>query len=135
MQVHIRQLENVKFAIQARHHTVLCDQPTENAGTDEGMTPPELMLASLGSCAAFYAVEYLKTRNLATAGVEVTVNAEKLKNPARLGHFEIDVHCPVTLTAEQQQGMIRSVHSCLIHNTLMSVPDIAIELKVPELVS
>jgi uncharacterized OsmC-like protein len=135
MQVHIKQLENVKFAIQARHHTVLCDQPAENAGTDEGMTPPELMLASLGSCAAFYAVQYLKTRNLASAGVEVTVNAEKLKNPARLGHFEIDVQCPVALTAEQQQGMIRSVHSCLIHNTMMSVPDIAIELKVPELVA
>jgi len=135
MQVHIKQLENVKFAIQARQHTVLCDQPAENAGTDAGMTPPELMLASLGSCAAFYAVEYLKTRNLATEGVEVSVNAEKLRNPARLGHFDIDVQCPVALTAEQQQGMIRSVHSCLIHNTLMSVPDITIELRVPELVS
>ena len=135
MQVHIKQLENVRFAIQARHHSVLCDQPAENSGSDEGMTPPELMLASLGSCAAFYAVQYLKTRNLATSGIEVTVNAEKLKNPARLGHFEIDVQCPVALTAEQQQGMVRSVHSCLIHNTLMSVPDIAIEIKVPELVS
>ena len=29
--------------------------------------------------------------------------------------------------------MVRSVHSCLIHNTLMSVPEIAIELKVPVL--
>jgi putative redox protein len=135
MQVHIRQLENVKFSIHAREHTVLCDQPVDNGGSDEGMTPPEMMLASLGSCAAFYAVEYLKTRNLATAGLEVTVNAEKLKNPARLGHFQIDVFCPVALTAEQQQGIVRSVHCCLIHNTLLSVPDISIELKVPELVS
>ena len=135
MQVHIGQLENVKFAIHARQHTVLCDQPVDNGGSDDGMTPPELMLASLGSCAAFYAVQYLKVRNLSASGVEITVNAEKLKAPARLGHFQIEVHCPVTLTSEQQQGMVRTVHSCLIHNTLMSVPDIAIELKVPELVS
>jgi organic hydroperoxide reductase OsmC/OhrA len=27
------------------------DQPVENGGHDEGMTPPELLLASLGSCA------------------------------------------------------------------------------------
>jgi putative redox protein len=133
MQVHVQQLENVKFAIHARNHTVICDQPADNGGTDEGMTPPELMLASLGSCAAFYAVQYLKARNLATNGVEVTVNAEKLKSPARLGNFQIEVDCPVPLTEEQQMAMVRSVHSCLIHNTLMSVPEIAIELKLPVL--
>jgi len=133
MQVHIQQLENVKFAIHARHHTVICDQPADNGGTDEGMTPPEFLLASLGSCAVFYAVQYLKTRNLATTGVEVTVNAEKLKSPARLGNFQIEVHCPVPLTEEQQLGIVRSVHSCLVHNTLMSVPEIAIELKMPVL--
>jgi uncharacterized OsmC-like protein len=131
MQVKVEQLENVKFAIHARHHTVICDQPADNGGSDEGMTPPELLLASLGSCAVFYAVQYLKARNLASVGVEVTVEAEKLKCPARLGNFTIDVHCPVPLTEEQQQALVRSVHSCLIHNTMMSVPDIAIELKLP----
>ena len=133
MQVKVEQLKNVSFAIHAGHHTVICDQPGDNGGTDEGMTPPELMLASLGSCAAFYAVQYLKTRNLATGGVEATVDAEKLTSPARLGNFKIDVQCPVALTEEQQLGLVRSVHSCLIHNTLMSVPEIAIELKVPVL--
>jgi len=134
MQVKVEQLENAKFFIHARHHTVICDQPVDNGGSDEGMTPPELLLASLGSCAAFYAVQYLKTRNLATGGVEVTVDAEKLKAPARLGNFRIEVHCPVPLTDEQQQAMVRSVHSCLVHNTMMSVPEIAIELKLPVLV-
>src|SRR5947209_3543382 len=129
MQVKVEQLENVKFAIHARHHSLICDQPADNGGTDDGMTPPELMLASLGSCAAFYAVQYLKTRNLATGGVEVMVNAEKLKNPARLGNFTIEVDCPIALTEEQQIAMVRSVHCCLVHNTLMSVPEIAIELQ------
>ena len=133
MQVKVDQLENVKFAIHAGRHTVLCDQPAENGGTDEGMTPPDFLLASLGSCAVFYAAQYLKARNLATRGVEVIVEAEKLKSPARLGNFKLDVHCPVPLTPEQQVGLIRSVHSCLIHNTLMSVPEIAIELKIPVL--
>ena len=81
MQVTIKHLERVKFAIQARSHTILCDQPVENEGDDTGMTPPELMLASLGSCAAFYAVQYLKARNLAETGVEVSVTADKLMQP------------------------------------------------------
>jgi putative redox protein len=99
------------------------------------MTPPELLLASLGSCAAFYAAQYLKTRGQDAGEVEVSVHAEKLKNPGRLGHFQIEVRCPGALTNEQQQGMLRSVHACLIHNTLMSVPDIEILVKTPELVA
>ena len=92
MEVKITHLDRVKFAIQSRSHTILCDQPAENGGEDCGMTPPELLLASLGSCAAFYAVQYLKTRNLAETGVEVSVTAEKLKQPARVGNFQFMSH-------------------------------------------
>jgi len=98
VEVKVSHLGKVQFKIQARSHSIVCDQPAENNGEDAGMTPPELLLASLGSCAAYYAVEYLKTRNLADSGVEVTVTAEKLKSPARLGSFNIRVLCPVALT-------------------------------------
>ena len=132
MEVNITHLDRVKFAIQSRSHTILCDQPAENGGENSGMTPPELLLASLGSCAAFYAVQYLKTRNLADHGVEVSVTAEKLKSPARVGNFQIRVACPVSLTEEQTEGLMRSVHHCLIHNTLLTPPEIAIELTTSE---
>lgn len=132
MQVKITQLDHVKFAIQSRSHSILCDQPADNGGEDSGMTPPELLLASLGSCAAFYAVQYLKTRNLAESGVEATVNADKLKQPARLGNFRVQVVCPIPLTDEQTEGLMRSVHHCLIHNTLLMPPEIKIELEIAE---
>lgn len=128
MEVKVTHLDQVKFSIQARNHTILSDQPEDNGGTDAGMTPPEFLLASLGSCAAFYAMQYLKSRNLAQTGVEVTVTAEKLKPPARLGNFVIKVFCPVALTEEQNEGLMRSVHHCLVHNTLLSPPAIQIEL-------
>jgi uncharacterized OsmC-like protein len=124
----VKQLSGVKFSVEARHHSVVCDQPLDNGGTDQGMTPPELMLAALGSCAAYYAAQYLKTRGLADTGVEVSVSAEKLKGPARLGNFKIDVASPVELTAEQDQAMVNSVRHCLIHNTLLTPPEIEIKL-------
>jgi uncharacterized OsmC-like protein len=135
MEVKITHLDQVKFAIQSRSHSIVCDQPAENGGEDSGMTPPELLLASLGSCAAFYAVQYLKTRNLAETGVEVTVTAEKLKQPARLGNFYVHVVSPVSLTEEQTEGLMRSVHHCLVHNTLLAPPEIKIELATAESVS
>jgi uncharacterized OsmC-like protein len=133
MEVKVTHLDQVKFSIQSRSHTILCDQPAENGGEDSGMTPPELLLASLGSCVAFYAVQYLKTRNLAETGIEVTVTAEKLKQPARVGNFRVHVVCPVSLTEEQTEGLMRSVHHCLVHNTLLTPPEIAIELTAKEI--
>ena len=79
---------------------------------------------------AYYALEYLRTRKLADSGVEVSVTAEKLKQPARLGNFQIGVQCPVKLTEEQQLAMRRSIQQCLVHNTMLSHPNIEIELTM-----
>ena len=132
MEVTIKHLDRVKLAVQARSHTILCDQPADNGGEDSGFTPPEFLLASLGTCAAFYAVQYLSTRNLAQSGLEVSVTAEKLKQPARLGNFLVHVVCPVSLTADQTEGLMRSVHHCPIHNTLLAPSEIKIELAIAE---
>jgi putative redox protein len=131
MEVLVTQVEGAKFLVKARTHTIICDQPQENGGTDAGMTPPELLMASLGTCAAYYAAEYLRTRNLAHSGVEVSVQAEKLKAPARLGNFRIRVDSPICLAPEQREGLIRSIEHCLVKNTLLNPPQIEISLGVP----
>ena len=128
MEVKVSHVDGVRFAIQARSHVVPSDQPLENGGEDSGMTPPEFLLASLGSCAAYYAVEYLRTRNLAQTGVEVSVTAEKLLKPARLGNFRIHVLSPVELTPEHNEGLLRAIERCLVHNTLLSPPEIKIDV-------
>ena len=133
MEVVVEHLGAVQFEIKTRQHTIISDQPIDSGGDDEGMTPPELLLASLGACAAFYAHQYLKSRNLAQTGVEVSVTAEKVLQPARLGKFHVHVMSPVPLTAEQTEGMMRAVHRCLIHNTLLSPPQIKIELTIAAL--
>jgi uncharacterized OsmC-like protein len=119
----------VQFEIKTRGHVVVSDQPEEMGGFDEGMTPPELMLAALGSCAGFYAADYLKRQKLVLEGTKVRVTAEKAKNPARLDQFRIDVDVPVGLSEEQLKGVEEAVHRCLIHNTLMHPPSIQLTVK------
>jgi uncharacterized OsmC-like protein len=119
MEVQVEHLGALQFEIKAREHTIVSDQPRENGGFDEGMTPPELLLASLGSCAAYYAAEYLRRNKLATEGTRVRIVAEKEKNPARVDHFRIELEVPVDLSEEHLKGVEDAVHRCLIHNTLM----------------
>jgi putative redox protein len=129
MEVIIEHLGAVQFEIKARGHSIVTDQPRENGGFDEGMTPPELLLASLGSCAAFYAAQYLRKEKLATEGTRVRVTAEKEKNPARLDRFHIKVELPLQLDDDHRAGVEDAVHRCLIHNTLQHPPQIEFEYK------
>ena len=134
MEIQVEHLGAVQFEIKARQHTIVVDQPSENGGFDEGMAPPELLLASLGSCAGFYAAEYLKKHQLATEGTLVRVTAEKAKDPPRLDDFRIAVEVPAELSDKDREGIEQAVHHCLIHNTLLFSPKIWIDVKTAELV-
>jgi len=129
MEVTVRHLEKVRFEIAARHHTLISDQPAANGGQDEGMTPPELFLASLGSCAAFYAAAYFNKKGLTGEPLTVKVTAEKAGPPARLDGFRIEVQVSEALSAEHRLGVDQAVHHCLIHNTLLRPPQITIAVN------
>lgn len=130
MEVEILHLGEVKFEAIARGHRVICDQPASNGGSDSGMTPPEFLLVSLETCAGFYAAQYLKTRPLPADGLRIEVTAEKVTQPARRGHFRIEVTTP-ELDTQHQAGILRAVKACLIHNTLLNTPAIDKVLDAP----
>jgi uncharacterized OsmC-like protein len=132
MEVNVLHLGNSKFEVCARGHRLICDQPRDNGGSDAGLTPPEFLLASLATCAGYYAAEYLKTRSLPADDLRVRVVAEKAQNPARLGSFQIEVSVP-GLGERHQIGISRAVKSCLIHNTLLQVPKIEIAVEASTL--
>lgn len=131
LEVTIKHIGAVQFEISARSHRIYSDQPIENGGFDEGMTPPELMLASLGACAAYYAVDYLKHSQVPGEGVRVRTTAKKVPGPPRLDDICIELECPGIVEARHQKGVVDSVRKCLIHNTLLHVPKIRVDFIVP----
>jgi uncharacterized OsmC-like protein len=133
MELTVEYIGGVAFKTSVRGHEIVCDQPPSNGGEDAGISPPEFLLASLGTCAGFYAAQYLKTRNLPAEGLAVKVAAEKAADkPARLGSFRIEVTVPGLVDERHRDGVLRAVKSCLIHNTLMHPPAIEIALQTPE---
>jgi len=129
MEITVEHLGSVQFEIRARNHSVISDQSVNDGGFDEGMTPPELLLASLGSCAGFYAAQYLRKNKLATEGMRVRVTCEKVKDPLpRMTNFVIEVDAPVELSDAHRKSVEEAVEHCLVHNTLLHPPKI--ELKV-----
>jgi uncharacterized OsmC-like protein len=130
MTSYTRYLNGKKFETILGAHRIVTDQTVAGGGTDAGPTPPDLLLASLGACAGHYAVEYLHARSLDASDLEIRVSAAKGTGPARLASFRIDVNVP-GIDERHQQGLLRAVKTCLIHNTLLSGP--ALEVVVTAL--
>jgi uncharacterized OsmC-like protein len=129
LEVQVNHLGDVQFEVKAREHTIYCDQPEDNGGYNEGMTPPELLLGSVGACAGHYAVQYLKIRNLPVEGLQIRVTGEKALHPARISEIGVEVNCSAELSAKDREGVLNAVHKCLIHNTLVNPPRIRVELS------
>lgn len=128
MNITAKYVSGVRFEVLAGEHRLQCDQPTEHGGQNQGPTPPEFLLASLGTCAGYYALQYLRVRSLPTEGLTIRVSAAKAKQPARLASFEVEVTVP-GLEEKEMAGVKRAASACLIHNTLMSPPEIFIAVK------
>jgi putative redox protein len=131
MHSYTRYLDGKKFDTAVGRHRIITDQPVAGGGQDAGPTPPELLLASLGSCAGHYAAEYLHTRSLSAAELGIRVSAAKGTGPARLASFRIAVNVP-GIDERHQQGLLRAVKTCLIHNTLITGPRLEVEVTAAQ---
>ena len=60
---------------------------------------------------------------------------EKAQGPARIGEIKIEIDYPVEpggvvqFDASRREGLLRAVHNCMIHNTLLHPPKIEVNLR------
>lgn len=127
MDIRIRHGKGKEIEAFARFHRLVTDQPFEEGGMDAGMSPPELMLASLGCCAMHYAAEYLRARGLPLDNLSLKVSAEKGGKPLRLVEMGIEVDAP-GLTSRTREGLLKAVESCLLHRTLEAPPVVHVRM-------
>ncbi len=120
-----------RFENAMRSHTLVVDQPLSSNGTDEGPTPPELLVTALGTCAGVYAVFFCEKHGISTEGLTVYTDYEKMNNPARIGKMDITIELPAGIPAELEEAFWHTVHACLIHNTFTTPPEVTMTLAAP----
>ena len=127
--VTVRHVDGDAYAITARGHAMLTDQPAADGGTDAAATPTELLVASLASCVAFYTGRYLVRHGLDRAGLAVTAEfAMAAGRPARVGAVRLRITVPGGVPPQRTDALLAVASHCTVHNTLRQQPDVSIEL-------
>jgi putative redox protein len=127
--VAVRHVGGDAYAITARGHQVLTDQPVADGGSDAAVTPTELLVASLASCVAFYTGRYLLRHGLDRAGLAITAEFDMAAGrPARVGAVRLRITVPGGVPAQRTDALLAVASHCTVHNTLRQQPDVSIEL-------
>ena len=128
MRMKIKHEGNARFSVSCRGHRITVDQPADNGGDDAGMTPPELLAASLASCIGFYVARYCQQAKLDCHGLEVDCNWQVGGEPRHIEAFSIAVHAP-NAPDKRRKALERVAGSCLIHATLHEGADVSIDVE------
>lgn len=96
----------------------------------KGMSPPDVLLASLGSCLGVYLRKYLENSDLAINEFKITVEAD-LSQETPVCFREINVKIDtrdVRLDDKRKNAIIEFIKNCPIHNTFKYNPVVNIDI-------
>lgn len=117
MEITLQHAGGARLVAEARQHRIVLDQPTEDGATDQGMSPAELLLASLGGCVGQYVAQYLRLRGRSTEGLRVQVSADPGQRPLRLRNFQVEIVAP-GLNDRQLRALEKSLPAGLVQNAI-----------------
>lgn len=110
-------------------HELVFDQPVAVGGEDTGPSPLDVMVASVGACAHYFAAAFLRARKLPVEGLTVDVAAEKAtEGPRRLRSVSVTVRLPPGVPAEMLPRIEQAVRGCPVVGTLTIPPEISLAL-------
>ena len=97
----------------------------------DGVTPPDVLLASLGSCVGVYIRKYADGAKIGLDAFEVSVEGDLgSEAPYRFRQIKVSVDLKgSSLDDRRKRALLEFVKNCPIHNTLKGNPDIEMTLK------
>jgi len=122
MNVEIEFPGGVQVLARFKGHTVLTDQSREHGGTGEAPEPFDLFLASLGSCAGYYALRFCQERGIETAGLGLTLATEADPERRRLKAIRLDLHLPDGFPMRYRAAILRAVDQCAVKRAIVEPP-------------
>jgi len=118
LEVICRNVGKTRFCGEARGHQSYCDVPPAMGGEDQGMLPPESLLASLGNCLGMVIALTCLNKGIPYEGLEVKVTADLVDDGKRVDNFRAAVTMPQQLDARQRKIVESAFELCKVGKTL-----------------
>ncbi len=123
-----RYLGDMTFESTVGSHRMVIDVPPAMGGADRGPTPPDLFVASLGSCVAAFVAQYCTRSGLDTTDLAVDVAYEKADEPTRLVDLQVTIRLPHAECRDREAAIRRVAEHCPVHASIANFNGLAFQV-------
>ena len=116
-------------------HLVETNQPRRAGGTGTAPAPFDLFLASIATCAGFYALSFCQKRDIDTGDLGVRLETIRDPNRKRVGHIVITVELPREFPKKYRAAIIRAIDQCAGKRHILEPPDFTVNVSLPAAVA
>lgn len=127
MEIKVNFLDKLRLEAKFDDFTVIADQPIRYKGDGSAPGPFDYFLASSALCAAYFVKLYCDTRNIPTEDIRLSQN--NIVDPQNRYQqiFKIQVELPDDISANDRQGILRSIERCTVKKVVQAGPEFVIE--------
>jgi len=98
--------------------TVSTDQPVRSGGDESALSPFNLFLASLATCAGFYVKAFCDQRNIATDGITLSMEYEVSPATHLIAKILIEIKVPSGFPEKYDAAVINAAAVCAVKRHL-----------------
>jgi putative redox protein len=107
-----------KTKVYAGGHFIYADEPEDLGGTDEGISPGALLLASLGSCTAITMRMYADRKNIALDAIKIELAICKEGEMSKSTTISRKIELLGQMDDAQRERLMQIADKCPIHKML-----------------
>ena len=127
MEIKVKFLDKLRLEAKFDDFTVIADQPIRYKGDGSAPGPFDYFLASSALCAAYFVKLYCDTRNISTENIRLSQNNIVDPDNRYQQIFKIQVELPEDISANDRQGILRSIERCTVKKVVQAGPEFVIE--------
>jgi ribosomal protein S12 methylthiotransferase accessory factor len=128
MEIKVNFLDKLRLEAKFDDFTVIADQPIRYKGDGSAPGPFDYFLASSALCAAYFVKLYCETRNISTDNIRLSQNNIVDPDNRYQQIFKIQVELPADISANDRQGILRSIERCTVKKVVQAGPEFVIEV-------
>ena len=102
--------------------TVATDQPSSGGGSNSAPSPFATFLASIGTCAGIYVLNFCRQRNISAEGIRIEQTMETDPQTGLVGKVFLDIQLPADFPEKYKPAVIRAADQCAVKKHLEHPP-------------
>ena len=102
--------------------TIETDQPSHGGGDNTAPAPFDLFIASLGTCAGIFMLDFMQKRDIPTDTAGLTLRTQRDPDTGLIGTVSLDLELPEGFPEKYKDAIVNVVELCTVKKHLQRPP-------------